>query len=165
MWYCEWSLNLAKLIRGHCMRNFFCFSVDRWYCGKVNQWLSAEAGDANEILGSYQFHTWSLLIHRILILSDCHISFCYFFHSKWWGFMIFGHIWKSVLSDLTYFHWYWTIELWVVKWGLIWYWCEWYLNWAQLIRGHSMSKFVVFLSWQVILWKSEFIADCGDWWH
>ena len=65
-----------------------------------------------------------------------------FLHSKWWGVIIFGHIWKCVPNDLTYFCQHWTMELWMVKWGRKWHWCPWQLNLAQVIRGQCMRNFV-----------------------
>ena len=37
------------MIRGCCMSNLLCFSIDRWYWGKVNQGLIVETGETNEI--------------------------------------------------------------------------------------------------------------------
>ena len=48
-----------------------------------------------------------------------------FLQLKRWGVMNFGHIWKCSSKYLTYFHSYWTMELWMVKWGYKWHWCPW----------------------------------------
>ena len=58
------------------------FSVDRWYCQKVNWSLIVENGDTNEILGSYQFHTFN------------HYSF------MWYSFCL-----AIIFHSVTFFTW------------------------------------------------------------
>ena len=49
------------------------------------------------------FHA-GIIFHYVTLLN-----------SKKWGVMNFGHIWRRSSKYLTYFHSYWTVELWMVK--------------------------------------------------
>ena len=48
-----------------------------------------------------------------------------FLQLKRWGVINFGHIWKCASKYLTFFHSYWTMKLWMIKWSHKWHWCPW----------------------------------------
>ena len=81
-----------------------------------------------------------------------------FLHSKWWGVMIFGHIQRCVQNQLTYFHQYWTMELWMVKWGHKWHWYPWWPMWL----GTLCEQFCHMQPLCIKFTKSWLKLNCGQ---